>query len=104
MEADKQEVKRSSLADREAWKQEGERFRVVDIEAGEQEVTRSRLTNGEILRQGGEGSVWLTRGGRRMKGQKVKSGKQGSRKLGSERFFMEETEAGRKKDDPGIEA
>jgi hypothetical protein len=30
--------------------------------AGEQEVTRSRFANGEILRQMGEGSMWLTRG------------------------------------------
>jgi hypothetical protein len=41
---------RSSLADREMWKQEGERFSVVTKEAGEQEYMSSRLAGKEIWR------------------------------------------------------
>jgi hypothetical protein len=43
-----------SLADREIWRQEGERFIVVAKEAGEQEIMRSRLADGEIRRQRAE--------------------------------------------------
>jgi hypothetical protein len=54
IEVGKQEVKRPSLADRETWKQEGERCSVATGEAGEQEFTRSRWADGEIWRQSGQ--------------------------------------------------